>query len=144
MMPRRIMSPITLSNGCVLPSGISVAVSNHTINTSSDLYPNPSEFQGDRFYNLRKLSPDKNSSKYQFSTSTLEFMNFGYGTHTCPGRAFASAEMKICLAYILSNYEITLGPQGKPENLTFGIVQVPDPTAKLRFESRTPTTGLEI
>ncbi|KAF2106334.1 cytochrome P450 [Lophiotrema nucula] len=144
MMPRRVMSPITLSNGETLQPGTSVAVSNHSINTSAELYPKPLEFQPDRFYELRRTCSAQDQRKYLFSNSTLEFMNFGYGTHTCPGRNFASDELKIIVAYLLSNYDFELVSKSKPDNWTLGIVQIPDPTAKLRFTKRAPIRELEI
>ena len=144
MMPRRTMAPIHLSNGNVLPKGVSVAVSNHAINTSPEIYPNPDEFQPDRFFNLKYAHEGKSESKYQLTTSTLDSMNFGYGTHTCPGRQFAGVELKICVAYMLSNFDLLPTHEGKIENLTFGIVQVPNPATQLYFRPRSPIRGLEL
>jgi cytochrome P450 len=138
------MSPITLSNNETLEPGTSVAVSNHSINMSTELYLNPLEFQPDRFYDLRRASSPEDKKKCSFSASTLDFMNFGYGTHTCPGRHFASDELKVIVSYLLSNYNLKMASGTKPDNWTLGIVQIPDPTAKLQFERRNPIAGLEL
>lgn len=48
----------------------------------------PSEFDGFRFYNLRKMPGKEN--KQLFVTVSPESLTFGYGNHACPGRFFAA------------------------------------------------------
>ena len=67
-----------------------------------DLYPNPKQFKPERFLE-RKYSP-------------YEFMPFGQGARRCLGAALAMFELKLVLAYILSNYELTLVDQ-RPEKI---------------------------
>ena len=142
MMTRRTTSSLTLSDGSRIPKGTSIGVSNYTINHSSRLYPHPEEFQGFRFSDLRKKP--QNSTKYQFTGTSLDNVNWGYGNHACPGRFFAGAEIKLVLAYIISNYDVKLGPEGRPDNMVFGVLVVPSPMGKILFKSREPLSHLDI
>ncbi len=67
-----------------------------------DLYPNPKQFKPERFLE-RKYSP-------------YEFMPFGQGARRCVGAALAMFELKLAIAHILCNYELTLVDQ-RPEKI---------------------------
>lgn len=80
--------------------------------------------------------------QYQYVSVTKENMGFGYGRHACPGRFFATTQMKLTLAYILLNYELKMpdGVKGRYANVVKGSTISPDPTKsifirKLRKES---------
>ncbi|XMA20151.1 hypothetical protein WAI453_012942 [Rhynchosporium graminicola] len=92
-------SAITLSTGHTLPKGTrfgfpawaihrspNTPVFNPAKNPSSKLV---TEFDGLRFYNYRKIPGNEN--KQQFVTASPESLNFGQGTHACPGRFFATS-----------------------------------------------------
>ena len=96
-------------------------------------YPNPEEWQPDRFLKLRAEAGKEHSS--QFVTTTMESLGFGIGTHACPGRFFAGNKVKILLAHILENYEferVDSGPDASP----WYIEIVTNPKAKLRVRRK--------
>jgi len=142
-MTRRITSTITLSDGSTIPSGVSIGISNYTMNHSPDIYPDPEEFQGFRFSDLRKSSPE-NAGRFQFVGTSVDNINWGFGNHACPGRYFASALIKLILTYILSNYDVKLGEEGRPDNMIFGVMVVPSPFGKLFLKGRQPISGVEM
>ena len=47
-------------------------------------------------------------NKHQFVTTSSESLNFGHGNHACPGRFFASNEIKVVLIELLKNWEFRL------------------------------------
>ena len=54
-----------------------------------------------------------------------------------PGRFFAANELKALLAYILLNYDIKLGGDGRrPPNLFYGTNVVPSVRAEVLFRKR--------
>ena len=54
-----------------------------------------------------------------------------------PGRFFAANELKALLAYIVLNYDLKLGGDGKrPANLFRGAVVIPSPTGQVLFRRR--------
>lgn len=81
-----------------------------------DIYPDPERFDGFRFFKLR--SPDDpNTARLQYAASNLDSMAFGYGRHACPGRFFASNEIKMIMVHLLMNYEFKF-PKGVTERPT--------------------------
>ncbi|KAG6000439.1 hypothetical protein E4U21_005463 [Claviceps maximensis] len=57
------------------------------------LYDQPHQFDGYRFYRMRQIPSKENSA--QLVSVSPEHMGFGYGLHACPGRFFASEEIKL-------------------------------------------------
>ncbi len=92
-VPRKLTRPFEI-NGYVLPAGIGIAVATAMLHTRPDLYPNPEQFKPERFLE-RKYSP-------------FEFTPFGGGARRCLGAAFATYEMKIVLATLLSHHRLVL------------------------------------
>lgn len=99
------------------------------------VYPDPYTFSPWRFYDLRSLPGNEN--RYQFVTTSVDAITFGHGTHSCPGRFFASSEIKLILAGLIRRYDIKLKDgEGRPENLYRGTSIVPNPTAEVLFRKR--------
>ena len=126
-MPRIVTNPrgLKLPSGHTIPCGMRVMVRAHTLNLDPNLWPNPTEFDGFRFSKLRTMPG--NAFKYQHATTGTDNINFGHGLWACPGRHFASSQMKVVLAHLLLNYDIKL-PDGmeRPRQQHFGLAIVPD------------------
>lgn len=63
----------------------------------------------------------------------------GHGRHACPGRFFASAEIKIILIGLLQNYDIKLCDdyrEGRPLNLLTEFMAHQDHTYEVCFRKR--------
>ncbi|KAJ6445342.1 1-aminocyclopropane-1-carboxylate synthase-like protein 1 [Purpureocillium lavendulum] len=136
-IPRIVTNPngLQCSTGQVLPQGTRMTIHAHVINQNPELYPNPTEFQPFRFSKLRETPG--NEHKFQHATTGIDNINFGHGIWACPGRFFASAEIKVVLAYILRHYDVTLKPgEPKPKQQHFGLAILPDPTAEVLFKAR--------
>ncbi|KAL9122312.1 MAG: hypothetical protein Q9187_001140 [Circinaria calcarea] len=104
---RKVLSDITLSDGTYLPKGTSVELPSYPIQMDPSVIPDPEKFDGFRFYKKRQSSAEESHGN-QFVTVSKESLNFGYGRHACPGRFFASMELKVILANILLRYDIAL------------------------------------
>ncbi len=76
--------------------------SNYLVHYREDLYPNAHQFQPERFL------------ERQYSAG--EYFPFGGGSRRCLGYALAQLEMKLVLATILSQYQLTL-TENKPVKL---------------------------
>jgi cytochrome P450 len=136
---------MTLSTGQTLPSGTrfcvpSWVVHNSTTTPSFSSQRKPlTEFDGLRFYDLRHIAGNEN--KHQFVATSSESLNFGHGNHACPGRFFASNEIKIVLIHLLMFWEIRLegGEDGKgerPGNYINNFSVMPNPMAKVELKKR--------
>jgi len=138
---RRVHKDTTLSDGTLLPAGTNIAVPTLGVSHDGEYYPNPNEFNPFRFAELREgkvADPLKFSNKeqYQFVSVTKENTNFGFGRHACPGRFFASAEIKLIMIKILLDYEFKMpdGLEGKRyPNITQVSQLIPDPTKEIMF-----------
>lgn len=75
--------------------------------------------------------------KHQSITTGSENLSFGHGQHACPGRFFASNEIKVLLVEMLKRYDLALTTDGsvgtRPTSVISGISFSPDRTAKVHF-----------
>ena len=64
-------------------------------------------------------------------------MQFGSGRHACPGRWFASHQIKLVLAAVIDRYQLRLKDgEGRPRSIVFQTNQFPDPKAEILFKSK--------
>lgn len=100
------------------------------------LYPDPEVFDGFRFSRLREQRPDMDG-RAQYVASNPASLGFGYGRHACPGRFFASQEIKAIMAYLLQNYDMRFSQgQCRPESLRAETQFLPNPVATVEFKRR--------
>jgi len=84
----------------------------------AETWTNPEEFDVRRYLKLREQPGEEN--RHQFVTTHSSHMAFGHGQHACPGRFFASNEMKIALCFLLIKYEIRFIPgETRPTEMLF-------------------------
>jgi cytochrome P450 family 110 len=88
---RALTKPLTIA-GRELPEGVTIAPCIYLVHRRAELWPNPDQFNPDRFLEGRQ--------------SPYAFMPFGGGARRCLGAAFASYQMKIVIAEILSRVEL--------------------------------------
>lgn len=90
----RLVPEDTEIDGYHLPANTIILGSIYQTHHRRDIYPDPESFKPERFLE-RQFSP-------------YEFMPFGAGVRRCLGEVLAQYEIKLALAQILSNYELTL------------------------------------
>jgi len=133
---------ITLSDGTVIPKGAALTVPNTRLYDEA-FYENPHVFNGRRFYDLRQRAGEE--SKHQFVTTGDDYLPFGHGKHACPGRFFASNEIKILLAHALLMYDFKYPEdQGQPAIKAHGLENTTNPNARILYRSRTPEVSLDL
>ena len=139
-MNRYVMKDLQLSDGTILPKGSRIIVASQ--NMDPTIYPDPERFDPARFMHMREQPGQENS--WQFVTTSAAHMFFGHGMHACPGRFFASNEIKIALCYFLINYDWRLVPGGTgPEFQSFeGGLSISD-NMKIQYRRRNPEINLD-
>ncbi|KAH7379865.1 putative Ent-kaurene oxidase [Cadophora sp. MPI-SDFR-AT-0126] len=102
---------VTLPTGEHLPRGTKVGIHAYPVHHDEAFYKDPYTFnpmrsctQGEKLLDGPAYS-GKNKGTALVTTSSL-FMPFSHGRHACPGRFFASQQLKLVLAYIALNYDI--------------------------------------
>ncbi|KAL2287027.1 hypothetical protein FJTKL_06052 [Diaporthe vaccinii] len=125
-----------LSDGMVIPAHTTIGVPAQAISMDPQLYTEPEKFDGLRFAKLRGSTTDPaKTGKAQFVAANPQSMAWGYGRHACPGRFFASDEIKAITIYLLNNYDIKFAAgQKRPESLQVEMQYLPDHAATILFQ----------
>ncbi|KEY74423.1 hypothetical protein S7711_04463, partial [Stachybotrys chartarum IBT 7711] len=132
---RKVLSPLKLPDGTVLPVGTVLGVDSHNAIFNNSTLENPGVSDGLRFYNLR--AKPGNENKYQAVAPGPDHLVFGYGTQACPGRFFAIHEAKVVLARILEKHDFKLKkPHESPMAGAIGILTQADATCEFLFRKR--------
>ncbi len=92
---RRLQAP-TRIGGHDLPAGAVASPCIYLTHRRPDLWPNPARFDPERFIGVRP--------------NPYAFFPFGGGVRRCLGAAFATYEMKIVLAQVLTRVELRAAP----------------------------------
>lgn len=129
---RKVLKPIILSNGQVIPAGVTIEIPAYGVSRDEGVFADPETFDGLRFYNLRENSESFNrtsatfskldaAAHNQFVSVSQNSLTFGYGRHACPGRFFAANEIKMILSRMVLKYDIrnVEGVTGRYPNLEF-------------------------
>ncbi|KAI1120161.1 cytochrome P450 [Nemania abortiva] len=132
---RLATKPIRLPSNQVIPKGTMIAYCNPRFNPTLESWINSDEFDGLRFVKL--IERDGPQARYKADSLSHDSLNFGYGIHTCPGRAFAMTELKLIVAHFITNYDVRL-PEGqkKTENIYHDFQIFPDPNVKVELRLR--------
>ncbi|PKY03130.1 cytochrome P450 [Aspergillus campestris IBT 28561] len=140
LLNRLAMKSVVLSDGTHIPKGANVTVSTHVMH-DNEVYPNAQTYDGFRFYKKRQVAGSEH--RHQFVTTSPEHFGFGHGMHACPGRFFASNEIKIMLAHLLMKYDwkFAEGPE-RPASIMHGTEVICNPMVKLLYKSRQPEIDL--
>jgi cytochrome P450 len=101
LVGRKLVRAATIG-GLAMPAGAIAVACIYLVHRRADLWPDPTRFDPSRFVG-KKIDP-------------THYFPFGGGTRRCLGMAFASYEMKIVLATILSRVQLGAAP-GKPVRL---------------------------
>ena len=107
---RGLKKPMTIA-GRQLPAGVTIAPCIYLAHRRPELWPNPTQFNPDRFLESRQ--------------SPYTFFPFGGGPRRCLGAAFATYQMKIVIAEILSRAELRKVDGYEPHATRRGIAFAP-------------------
>ncbi|KAH7068213.1 ent-kaurene oxidase [Paraphoma chrysanthemicola] len=133
---RVVTKDFTLSNGQRIPKGANIEVPSLAVHMDDAYWPNAADFDPFRHYRARNAGEGSSHAANQFVSTTDTSLNFGYGSHACPGRFFAANEIKMIFARLLLEYNIKM-PDGRTERydqLHHGQENFPDPSKKLLFK----------
>ncbi|KAI0008536.1 cytochrome P450 monooxygenase [Xylariaceae sp. FL0662B] len=135
---RIVRTPLTLSDGTYLPAGTHICMASRSILNDPANLPgggDPAVFDPFRYARLR--ADPENTNRFQFSSIENSNLHFGYGKFACPGRFYASSEIKMILASILLRYDLRYSEgQGRPRNLNAEENIYPDPSARVLIREK--------
>lgn len=136
MIQRKVLKPYTFVSGgtsTAIPAGITLAVPISSVQMDPANYADALDFKPWRFL-----------EKEQMVQTTRTCLTFGHGRTSCPGRFFASLEMKLMLARLVWEFDLRVpgsredGSEGKkPKNWWIASMSVPTPGTKIMLRRRT-------
>ena len=136
------------TEGWRAPKGTLIGIDMQNIQHDPEIYPDPDTYDAFRFSKPREeadvstVHSNVNEVKNTGLVTTSDiFLPFSHGRHACPGRFFASLEMKLVLAYIFMNYEVEL-LKSRPPNVWFGQSMLPPMKATIKVKRREGRTGV--
>ncbi|KAK9501864.1 hypothetical protein O3M35_012513 [Rhynocoris fuscipes] len=98
MLFRICTKEYALPNGFIIPKGQSIIIPVKTIHYNQEIYPEPNEFQPERF------DPDR-------VIPSCAFIPFGNGPRMCIAMRFAMIQLKYGVAKLLQRYEFKVSPK---------------------------------
>ncbi|KAF2851024.1 cytochrome P450 monooxygenase-like protein [Plenodomus tracheiphilus IPT5] len=133
---RRVLKGINLSNGQYIPPGVIVETPLQAIFKDPAYYPDSDVFDGFRHYKLRSGGTASDHARNQFVTTNETNLGFGYGRHACPGRFFATNEIKMILSRLILEYDIKMpdGSLNRHKQIELGRSTTPDSRKSLMFK----------
>ncbi|KAI8634414.1 cytochrome P450 [Xylariaceae sp. FL1651] len=139
-MNRYVEKDLTLSDGTNIPKGTRIAVLGNFMDP--EIYPEPEKFDPARFLKKRHEPGQENS--WQFVTTNAAHLNFGHGQHACPGRFFASNEIKIILCHFLMKYDWRFVPdEPEPKPRAFEGVNGVEANTRIQVRRRKPEIDID-
>lgn len=134
-MARKALQTTILSDGLIIPKGVTVAIPQYAVNRDSDHFQDPDVFKPFRFADIQ--GTEKGPAKVTppadlFESITGTGVDFGRGRAACPGRHFASWCMKIFLAHFILRFEVELqAGTARPEDIVAGPHRLANPSAHI-------------
>jgi len=136
---------VDFGDGIHVPYGVRVATPNCAIHMDPQNYESPDTFDAFRFSRARESLATSTDAAAKTSnlialtsqaavTTSDKFLSFGHGRGACPGRFFASQEMKLMLAHIVMTYDLRVAE--RPKNRDFGAMSIPVGAATLEVKLR--------
>ena len=153
---------LTTDEGVHLPKGANVGIASWYYSHDDKTFENANDYDAFRFSRARdsptitsngeaggdaaakSLSDGRAEARKTKSlslvTTSETFLQFGHGRHSCPGRFFAAAQLKLMVAYMVLHYDIKPISE-KPKGQWFGETVLPPLKAKLSMRRRKSTAA---
>lgn len=135
-MGRITTSPLELDDGSIVPRDTTVYFDMYHVHRSRDVQKDAGISTFDAFRFSQRREEQGLPNKYLAATTGPDNLPFGHGAHSCPGRFFAIAEMKVILAHLLLNYDVKLSSGKRPDAGYWGIAVVMDRNTKIMVRKR--------
>ncbi len=132
---RKMMKDHTLSSGDVLPKNAHISFAGVPMSLAEPTFDSPEDFDGFRFEKLRR-NEETNHNGLQFTSSYSGSLHFGHGRYMCPGRFMGSLISKLLIIEFLQRYDLKLSEGGRPKNIMFFDMDIPDPKYEILVRDR--------
>lgn len=127
-------------SGVYVPKGYQVGIPAYSIHFDEDIWgPDAGDFKPFRFSDKRKdvqaTQDHVQRARQAWATTSSDYLSFGVGKNSCPGRFFAAGLLKVLMANVLLKYDFEFQEE-RPRNVWFGTNHLPPTDAKIRIRRR--------
>ncbi|KIK53248.1 hypothetical protein GYMLUDRAFT_49418 [Collybiopsis luxurians FD-317 M1] len=136
---RIAMEDYTFSNGVTVPKGALIAAPTFALHTDGSTVQITGNQPVNVFDPWRYCNSNRKSERLdnQSTTTSWDYLPFGHGKMSCPGRYFAGSELKLMVAHFIENYDVKLEHPGpKPPNVYIGHSCAPNQKARVMVRTR--------
>ncbi|KAH7320718.1 cytochrome P450 [Stachybotrys elegans] len=129
----------TFADGRQIPAGTQVAFTSLQHSLDPDVHPDAHIYDPKRWLKRRD---EVNYQGFHFPATSDDWINWGSGSHVCPGRFLADVTLKLIFVQLLSSYEIRYPGevQKRPADKWDNFSILPDMTVPLLFKELSSTT----
>lgn len=113
-----------------LPQGSRISVSVWGIHHDEDVYPAAYTYGAFRF-----VQNKEGRNKESLVSPAENYLSFGLGKHSCPGRNFAAIATKLFLAYLAVHYDVEALHE-RPVFISLGHLPIPPVRGRLRIRRK--------
>jgi cytochrome P450 len=124
----RILKKERQLGGYTLPAGTRVSPCIYLTQRDARIWPEPNAFRPERFLDGK--------------ASVYEFFPFGAGVWKCLGAQFAEYEMRVVLARIVAQVDLTLAPGAETKPAQRGFTVAPSDGVPVRVQRRRPNSEI--
>ncbi|CAL8130865.1 unnamed protein product [Orchesella dallaii] len=117
---RRLEAPLKIDENLVIPKDVSVIVTPYVLHNLPECYPNPENFDPDRFL------PENVKERHPYA-----YLSFSAGPRNCMGIKFGMIEVKVVLATILRNFVVST--PDTMDDVKLVVDGAVNPAAPMRF-----------
>jgi cytochrome P450 len=147
IMRKVMVDGVTSEDGVPLPRGAILSFLGHPAQTEESKFDDGLKYDPFRFSRMREAAVNAEGKpglgSLSFVSTSPTHLPFGHGKHACPGRFLIDFELKMIVAYVLTNYDIEFPPEyrGKrPSQQWLAEAMVPPAGVKIRVRRRKGTT----
>ena len=126
-MISRVTTKETVLDGAVIPAGVQVMASLHTIHNRKDVWENPDKFDPERFEDSKMKTRDP-----------YMHVPFSAGSRNCIGQHFALDEIKVTLIKVVRTFKLKVNPDNIPIMVPEMVMRCHDNGVHVFFEERLP------
>ncbi|KAK5045599.1 hypothetical protein LTR84_008968 [Exophiala bonariae] len=123
-------------SGLKLPKGAMITAPAAAIATDPETFPEPNTFDEHRYLRLREQHKESSRSLV-LGMSTIDSLGFGLGNQACPGRFLAVNNLKLMMAKLMAEWDLSLESNGQK-------FQGPRPSMEYNDFSVVPPSKLSI
>lgn len=131
---RKVISPVTLSDGTIIPQGETLTMPSGPMSRDEAYYTDAKRFDGNRFVHLIDTA-DNTGPRLMHEYVGIEpgNLSWGSGRFSCPGRWYASATIKMLLATFILEYDFKFpdGQISRPSETVMDVHVLPNMDQKI-------------